>query len=256
MKFHGIIGALLMGTALFADPVDQELFLNAHLSDLTGKVVFQGGQALLPEQKNSFEHALSVNIGKNLPSAVYVVSKDATQVTGLSAHIQDIADSLKVGGKAIITAPASYDVVFTDNTVSADVAAADIAAALKRIGSSQDTALIAKTLGGLQSVTRATFVSRGGKLTLVTKEKSLMNGEKIWRKTPEGVELNAYHSEEEFLSAIASAKLTCEEVKRPCFFGQVKWQAYNASLKNGQKGLGSAYQDHNPYTIYYVTKKA
>jgi hypothetical protein len=104
-------------------------------------------------------------------------------------------------------------------------------------------------------VTRATFVRRDGKLRLVTDAKMLVLGEKVWRKNPTGAALEIYHSEEEYLVAIRNAGFVCEEIKRPCFFGEVKLNAYNKTAQDEQK-LGAAYSNHHPFTIFYVKKAA
>lgn len=258
-----IFASFMFGAALcvcitkgHATAVDEKLFLEPHLAHLADKAVFQAGTVLSTEQKHTFEHALSKNIGMHLPSTLHVVSQDACRVTGLAAHIHTIADSLKDNGVAIITAPASYAVVFTVGNGSKEEVAGKINQALEKIGSSDDVALITSALSDLKEVTRATFVKRNGKLQLVTSEKMLSLGESVWRKNPEGVSQEIFHSEEEFLVAIKEAGLFCEEIKRPCFFGQVKWEAYNKQLSEGQAPLGQAYKDYNPFTIYKVVKKA
>lgn len=257
MKTKISLAVLFLGASLFAaQPADEELFLKPHLADLAGKVVFEGGESLASEKKATYDHAISVNIGKNLPTSLQFVTKDDAKELGLAVHMKEIAMSLKANGTAVITAPASYGIVFTDSTCTVEKAFDEIYATLAKITTTSDAATIEKSLSGLNGVTRATFVERNGTLALVTDERILVNGEKIWRKTPEGVEINAYHSEEEFLVAISNAGLTCEEIKRPCFFGEVKWKAYNASLKEGEKGLGVAYMDNHPFTLYVVCKKA
>lgn len=254
--------SLACGMALFVIPhslsastADETLFLEPSLSALSGKVVFEGGQELIAEKKQTFEHAISKNIGIHLPSTTHIVTKNECKVVGLSTHFLELNDSLKKNGEAIITAPASYDVVFSLGRVPHGEIKNQIHQALETIGASEDRALIASTLGNLKNVNRATFVRRDNRMQLVTNEKMLVRGEKVWRKTPTGAEEQFYHSEEEYLVAIKQAGLECIEVKRPCFFGKVKWKAYNEAQKDESLVLGRAYKEHHPFTIYHVVKK-
>jgi hypothetical protein len=246
---------LALASSVIASNVDEKIFLEPHLAHLAGKAVFNAGHELAPSQLHTFEHALSQNIGTSLPSTVHRVSKSDCRVIGLAAHMKQIADSLKGNGSAIITAPASYGVLFTTGGASKEDVMKKIHGALEKIGKSEDGQFIAAQLSELKEVSHATFARREGKLSLVTDEKTISLGERVWRKTPEGARQEIFHSEEEFLVAIRDAGLFCEEIKRPCFFGEVKWQAYN---KNKQESdhLGSAYMDHHPFTIYKVVKKA
>lgn len=254
MKKHLLTFLILASAPLLnAENYDEKLFLEPHLSSLAGKVAFQGGSELAQDQKSSYEYALSVNCGIHLPPTTQIISKKQMKVVGLGAHLSDIADSLKDNATAVITAPASYDIVFTTGKRSNEEIQKDIAATLEKIGNSQDSALIISSLNELKDVSRATFVKRDGKLKLVTNVKELTLGEKVWRKNPEGAQLEIFHSEEEYLVAIRQAGLICEEIKRPCFFGEVKWKNYNATAQEGAV-LGASYKESNPFTIYLVRK--
>ena len=122
------------------------------------------------------------------------------------------------------------------------------------IGNSEDADYISSLLNELAEVNRATFVRRGERLLLVTDERELERGEQLWRKEPDGVKMSYFHTEEEYLIAIREAGLFCEEVRRPCFFGRVKYRLYNGSLSVGDRGLGESYAEHNPFTIFTVVK--
>ncbi len=212
----------------------------------------QGDVVNLPYEAAQFDKALSINVGCNLNRTMQVITQDHYAVTGLGGHFREIARVLKEGGELVIAAPASLDVVFTDGGHSQEEAMANIKQALAKIGSSNNPEVITKNLLELEGVQRATFVKRGDQLVLVTSVKDLTIGEPIWRKIPGAVLPNYYHSEEEYLVAIRNAGLFCEEVKRPCFFGNVKYKAY----RNDNDALGEAYIHNNPFTIYYVKKQA
>jgi len=211
----------------------------------------QGDVANLPYEAHKFDGALSVNVGCNLQRTMQIISEKQYSVTGLGAHFREVERVLKDGGNLLVTAPASFGVVFTDAKSSEKAVMKHIDQVLTKIGSSQDPDVIVHHLKELDEVHRATFVQRGDKLILVTDEKQLHTGEPIWRKIPGTVVPNYYHSEEEYLVAIHNAGLKCEEIKRPCFWGNVKYKAYRAEKDE----LGEAYVDNHPFTIYYVTKQ-
>lgn len=196
---------------------------------------------------------IALNVGSSLPSTMHIVSKDGCKVQGLGTHLSELASQLNANGKAVIAAPASYGVVFTDGSYSEQQVKDRIVQVLTKIGTNQDSKVIVDNLNSLTDVHRATFVTRNNHLVLVTDEKQLKVGEKVWRKTPTGVEENYYHSEEEFLVSLRNAGLTVEEIKRPCF-GELRWQMHRSSLKNGEQGLGKAYIDNHPFTLYYIVK--
>lgn len=63
----------------------------------------------LPYESDLFDLALSINVGCNLPSSV------------LSQHIHEMFRCLTPGGKAVITAPDSFGIVFTTNIAEGSV---------------------------------------------------------------------------------------------------------------------------------------
>ena len=202
-----------------ATNADEKLFLEPHLSSFVGKVADKIGDGV---------------------------------ADSLGSHLRAIAASLKPNGEAIITASASYDIVFTQGNKSEKEVEQEILKALAKIASSEDPKVIETALNELTSVARATFISHNGKMELVRDARTLTPGQTVWRKNPEGIRLEKYHSEEEYLVAIRDAGLTCVEIKRPCFFGEVKWKAYNALT---QTALGPSYMHNHPFTLYQVVKK-
>lgn len=211
----------------------------------------QGDVANLPYDEKKFDVALSINVGCNLPRTMQMVSTDRYTVSGLGAHFREIARVMKEGGRLLVAAPASFGILFTDAKCNEQEVKAHIDQVLAKIGSSEDGERIVACLKELEEVHRATFVRRGERLVLVTDEKELKPGEEIWRKIPGTAVPNYYHCDEEYLVAIANAGLFCEEIKRPCFFGGVKYRNFRAQ----SDALGEAYKDNNPFTLYYVTKK-
>ncbi|MCC5832423.1 MAG: class I SAM-dependent methyltransferase [Chlamydiales bacterium] len=210
----------------------------------------QGDVTNLPYEAQKFDYALSVNVGCNLQRTMQTISSEQFAVSGLGAHFHEVGRVLKEGGRLLVSAPASLGVLFTDGNQPENAVMEHIRSVLAQIGSSRDPDVIIANLKQLEEVQRATFVHRDNKLVLVTDEKDLRAGEPIWRKIPESAVLNYYHSEEEYLVAFHNAGLKCEEIKRPCFFGTVKYRAYRAEKDE----LGEAYVNNHPFTIYYVTK--
>lgn len=197
---------------------------------------------------------VSFNVGYNIPSSGQVVSAEGSKSISLNAYVAEFANSIAANGNAVVTAPASYEVVFTDGSRSYEEIYSQIDEVLSKIGTQSDSTTIKQALAELKGVNRATFISRENKLTLVTDARSLRVGETIWRITPHGVQRDVYHSEEEYLVAFRNAGFVCEEIARPSFFGELKWKMYNESLKDKNETLGIAYVDHNPFTIYHLKK--
>lgn len=211
----------------------------------------QGDVVNLPFEAAKFDWALSINVGCNLPGTRQMITANEFYESGLGGHFREVARVLKEGGRILVTAPASFGVVFTNGKQSERAVMNHIKQVLAKIDTSNDPNVIVNALSELNEVHRATFVRRGDKLVLVTNENQLQNGEPIWRKIPGCVVPNFYHCEEDYLVAIKNAGLTCEEVKRPCFFGPVKYKVYRAEHDE----LGEAYIHNHPFTIYYVTKE-
>ena len=211
---------------------------------------FQGDVSSLPFETESLARILSLNIGAQLPSSVYM----NTDSRGLRDHCGELARVMTEDGRMLIVAPASFDQVFSDGSIDDYELFAKIERVLEKIGSTEDADRIMNALDELTEVNRATFVKRNNRLILVTDIGQLKLGEQVWRKEPDGVKLSYFHNEEEYLIAINQAGLFCEEIRRPCFFGKVKQRIYNAGLTDGQKGLGDSYVNHHPFTIYTVVK--
>lgn len=220
--------------------MDYELFLKPYvdeeLGEISGEVLLNTGCgfAYCPGDKKSY------------------ISFDETE---LNTHFNELSYAMKEGTRLLIAAPASYGILFTDGTQLESDVEKHIQQVLSKIGKSHDKEMITSHLATLTEVMRATFVHTAEGLKLVTDEKALSSGQQIWCKLPGTVVSGVYHSEEEYLVAFRVAGLTCEEIKRPCFFGSVKYNLWRASQGLGAKTLGDAYLTHNPFTLYYVVKQ-
>lgn len=188
--------------------------------------IIQGDAANLPYPSDFFDLALSINVGCNLPSTTEAGGKKF----GLGPHAQEMARTLKPGGLAIVTAPASLGTLFTDGTPEETL--------LPRI----ETALQEQTLASLKEIYRATFALRDGRLKLVANEAELTPGEEIWRKLPGLAVPNRYHSEAEYLEEFLAAGFSVKRIARP-------------RLAENHAGLGDAYLFHHPFIIFCFEKQ-
>lgn len=261
---------------------DEALFLEPHIqgdvNELAGKIVLDAGvgsahraldyseqgaqictmepesEQLIPYDDNLFDRAISVNIGAALPSTIHIISNNEFLMEGLGVHCHELARVLKEDGEATLVAPGSYGTLFVGGSSSEAAALRHIKKVLTSLKENTPEE-IAKQLATLTEVNRATFAVRGGALTLVTDEEDLSLGEQIWRKEGDKVYPGYFHSVEEYLVALNNAGLQCTEIKRPCFFGKVKYNLYHQALEESDDSLGQGYIDNNPFTIYSVIKK-
>lgn len=214
-----------------------------HAANLDDQVVLSlGDVAQLPYDSEQFDLALSINVGCNLPSTQNHV--------GLGPHVQEMARTLKKGGMAIVTAPASFGTVFADGTAQEDVLK-HISDVLNLVPSNPQASDIIANLNQLKEVYRATFAIKEEHLVLITNEAELVPGENIWRKLPGLTVPNRYHPEEEYLQEFATAGLTVMESLHPQFADQDEYDSYQAT---GSKPLGEEYISHNPFVIFCVQK--
>jgi SAM-dependent methyltransferase len=208
-----------------------------------------GDVAALPYTPSFFDRAISVNVGCNLPSTTVL---EGGKKVGLGPHMYEIARVLKNQGMAVITAPASFGVVFTDGT-SKDKVMEHIKKVLEEIKDSEDPSMIVSRLNELKEVYRATFARREGKLILITDEKELKAGEEIWRKLPGLTVPNRYHSESDYLQAFQDAELKLVQIYRPHFSDKKEREGYNAKHLPEER-LGEEYEHQHPFIIFCITK--
>ncbi|MFN0065518.1 MAG: class I SAM-dependent methyltransferase [Chlamydiales bacterium] len=220
-----------------------------------GITVLEGDFFALSYQDETFDRILSLNIGSHVPLTMRFLGEEKFSNPSLEEYCRELARVMKVGAKMLLVTPASYDVVFTDGSCDEEAAYRHIQKVLEQVAGEQSHSNIIQQLETLEEVNRATFVQRGEKIVLVTDQKELKSGEQIWRKEPSGVELCYFHNEEEYLVALKRVGLFCKEITRPCFFGKVKYNLFQADLAEGERSLGTGYIEHNPFTIYTVEKQ-
>ncbi len=217
----------------------------------------EGDVAALPYQAALFDRAMSINVSSNLPSTIHILhSEEGCWQIGLGKHFEELSRVLKIGGEAVVAAPASFDVVFTDGSMATEGVNKHIDEVLAKITSADDESQILSKLGELNEVLRATFVKRDGQLTLVTDERDLQMGEKVYRKIPGASAASYYHSELEYLVTLKEAGLKVKKIERPRFYSEPKWTAFISSRKEGEMRLDKNYIAHHPFTLFYVVKQA
>jgi 2-polyprenyl-3-methyl-5-hydroxy-6-metoxy-1,4-benzoquinol methylase len=203
---------------------------------------------------NYFDLALSINVGSHLPSTTTIeMMNGRTKVTGLGQHLKELARVLKPQATAILVAPASLDVLFTNGEEASKVEE-QISDALAAIGSGEDITSIKTHLKRAHAVHRATFAQREGKLELITDEGALIPGEEIWRKVSTIAITNRYHPEVEYMEAISDAGLTIQRIKRPTFSSEGERTSYNKQDLN-LPTLGKEYLTSHPFVIFFLIKE-
>lgn len=229
----------LAATSLFAaNKADEELFLHPHVGQVS---------------EGAIVASLHVGCHAALPDST--VAGELWNDITLQKSMREVAKKLEPHQFASIVVPASLGVVFSDGSRSDGEVYEHISQILDTISEKEEASSIKEKLSSLTEVNWATFVTREERLVLLTDERALKMGETIWRKTPDGAEMSVYHSDEEYVVAIHNAGLKVEEIKRPCFFGSVKWRAYHDTLQGKESRLGPAYMDHNPFTIFVAVKE-
>lgn len=184
----------------------------------------------------------------------FAVAKSVASDINVTQWVANIQEGLQEGESGEIVAESNLHLLFTSKSCSVAEAKQKIHDVLANIQNSQDEELITQALMQLTDVYRATFVMSENGLTLVEDRDSLKTGDLIWRKHPDSVEKCQYYSEKDLLIAMRLNGLYCNEIKRPCFYGNVKYRQYLKENENAN--LGEAYIHSNPFTIFTFVKKS
>ncbi len=218
---------------------------NVNKLNLANKVkVVQGDAADLKFKTGSFDLALSIQVGCNLPNS------------GLTPHITEMARVLKPSGRVIITAPNSFGIMFTGGGQTKDKVIVNVDEILKIINVNEgnlDTKFIQTEIGKLAHIFLGTFVERQGKLILETDEKDLVSGEKIWRKLENMVVPNFYHPITQYEEEFGKANLRVVEKMNDGFTTDGERKEFNENLPDEMK-LGVEYLGKPPFTVWILEK--
>ncbi len=202
-----------------------------------------GDASALTFEDDFFDREISICVGCNLPEGIFEKS------------FTEMARTLKPQGIAVVGTPYSLDTVFTDGSKTHDEVHFHIHQVLETIPDNPDLEMITEKLSELTEVLSATFYIKDKKLTLVTDEKELQEGEKIWRKLPKPIVPNRYHSQDSYLKAFQENHLNVVKSHFPHFSTEQEWSEYNSHVLVEQ-ALGAEYVTHAPFAIYYVTKNS
>lgn len=243
--FAALHGALVTGIDIQERMIEQgkKALLSANLSEI--EVDLEVGDVChLPYANKYFDKAISVNVGCNLPSSKEVSKRPL----GLSGHLVEMARVLKDEGSVLIAAPSSLHVVFTSGQRPLTEVMKSIEKVLQEINNEGKEVI--SSLSSLTDVYSATFFYEGNTLKLLTKDNILDKGTKIWRKLPENVIPNYFHSKDEYKKEIYKAGFKIINVKKPKLTHR-ELQEFNLSHK---LQLGEAYARYNPFIIAELIK--
>lgn len=212
------------------------------IANLANKIfISKGDVAALPYKQNFFDRAISICVGCNLP------------ISSFDKHFQELQRTLKRDGVAIIGAPTSLDVVFSDGSKTDSEIYLDIQKILAQLPNNPSPEIISEKLTLLESVLSATFYINNNRLTLVANEKDLKEGDKIWRKLPKLVVPNSYYSKEYYINIFKKHNFEIQKIDLPHFANESERIAYNETSSSNGK-LGQAYVVHAPFVIFHVKK--
>jgi ubiquinone/menaquinone biosynthesis C-methylase UbiE len=200
----------------------------------------QGDAARLKSLDGSFDCALSINVGCNLP-------RDTFQ-----NHFNEMMRVLKKGGTALISAPFSLDVLFTDGSRKKNEIQGDISALQKEVNDKSDPKTIQKKINDIQGIVSATFAFHEGKLSLVAPGMIPPDGSEIWRKLSKVTLPNRYYSESCYLKAFESAGLKVRKIVKDKFATEEEREQFNTGETSPR--LGTEYVANPPFVLYIVEK--
>jgi SAM-dependent methyltransferase len=194
----------------------------------------------VPSDRDTFDVALSINVGCALPSnGAFSESGFAKKVGPLEKHFIELARVLKPGGHAIVTSPASLEVPFTTYGEEDDKIQ-DLKDDLSALtGESADE--MKKVVGGKDEILRATIVQQGDRWKLIEHIGTLGLGEFIYRKIPGLVVPNYNHDRSEYIHAMRDAGLAVPLLSA---------RRLTTGNYSQEVGLGWQYKTSNPFDVF------
>lgn len=211
-------------------------------ANLLNKVnLTKGDVASLPYKENFFDKAISICTACNLPPEAF------------EKHFVEFQRTLKKDGVAIIGAPTSLDVVFSNGTKTDAEVFLHIQQALNQLPDNPSAESISEKLLQLEEVLSATFYLKNNRLALVANESDLKEGEKIWRKLPKLIVPNRYYSKDYYINIFKKYNFDIQKIDLPHFKNEEDRLAYNKNASASSK-LGQAYVLHAPFIIFHVKK--
>lgn len=240
------IYAAKQGGEVYAIDLQERMIKSARnavqAADLTDKVnLIIGDVSSLPYKMDFFDKAISICVACNLPPEM------------LEKHFQELQRTLKKDGVAVIGAPTSLEVVFSNGSKSDAEVYHHIQQILSQLPNNPTAEIISDKLLQLEEVLSATFYHKNNRLALVVDLNDLREGEKIWRKLPELVVPNYFYSKEFYINIIKKYNFYIKKVDLPHFTNEEERVAYNKNVSSMRR-LGQAYVEHAPFVIFHVEK--
>jgi len=209
-------------------------------ANLINKIhIATGDVASLPYKHNFFDKAISICVACNLPPESF------------ENHFVELQRTLKKDGVAVIGAPSSLDIIFSNGSTTDSEAFLHIQQVLDQLPDNPTAEIISEKLLQLEEVLSATFYLKNNRLAHVANESNLKEGEKIWRKLPTLIVPNCYYSKEHYINIFKKYNLSVEKVDFPHFKDEEERLAYNKTAATHSK-LGQAYVLHAPFVIYHI----
>lgn len=199
----------------------------------------KGDVAALPYEEEFFDKALSICVACNLPPE------------GFEKHLFELKRTLKNAGTAVIAAPNSLHIVFSDGSKNNKEVLKHINEVLNTLPNNPSASVISDRLLELREVLSATFYIKEGKLSLLTEKNGIPEGSEIWRKLPKLVVPNRFYSIDYYQKHLAKAGLEITKTDLPKFKNSKEWEIYNNKVAIGMK-LGDEYVHSSPFAIFHI----
>ncbi len=240
------IYAAQQGGEVYAIDIQESMIQAAknavEVAKLAGRIfITKGDVAKLPYKDNFFDKAISICVGCNLPPSSF------------ERHFIELKRTLKQGGIAVVGAPTSLEVVFSNGSKAQEEIYSEIQSVLFNLPNNPSTEIICQKLNSLGSVLGATFFIKNDRLALVSTQDELPEGEKIWRKLPKLVVPNRYYSQEHYINIFKKYGFEIQKIDLPYFKSDHERVAYNSNADASTR-LGQEYVMHAPFVIFHIKK--
>lgn len=202
----------------------------------------EGDAANLPYDNNQFDKAISINVACNLDNKSF------------QNHFNELKRVIKNDGYAILTVPISHEIIFTNGSKTSEEVTNHVYEELDSLKSNPTNSEIMNTLSKLDEVMSATFYLKNNRLSLLTNPNEIKEGTRVWRKLPNIVIPNHYHSEKSLKKAIKQANLKIRKVVKPVFNSEQERNEFNLSKNDPAFHLGKEYLKNSTFIIYYLEK--
>ncbi|NGX36944.1 MAG: Ubiquinone/menaquinone biosynthesis C-methyltransferase UbiE [Chlamydiae bacterium] len=200
----------------------------------------KGDVGNLPYKSKFFDREISICVACNLP------------IESFYKHFFEFKRTLKDDGIAVVAAPSSLDIAFSDGSKTTDEISSHIDSVLRQLPNNPDPNLISERLLKLTEVLSATFYIKNGRLVLLKNENEISNGQEIWRKLPKLAVPNRYYSQDYYLKCFKNLDFKVLNVDMPHFNTEEERLEYNRTLSESK--LGPEYLAHAPFSIYRIQK--